>query len=81
MTDASDYGIGALVYQLGDNGEPCPVYFYSKKISKKAVERTIVEKETLAVLAILEHLRSILYGHKINIYCDNLNLTYLQVRV
>eukprot|EP00834_Sanchytrium_tribonematis_P008016 NODE_833_length_3618_cov_0.950270.p4 type:complete len:113 gc:universal NODE_833_length_3618_cov_0.950270:1363-1025(-) len=44
-TDASDVGIGAIVYQIGNNDEIHPVHFYSKKLSSTQRRNfSIVEK-------------------------------------
>ena len=38
----------------------------------------MVHNEALAVISILQHLRKILYGCKLYIYTDSLNLSYIQ---
>ena len=53
-TDASEYGVGGQIFQLDDNNVPLPVYFYSRKFSKIQLRYTVVEKEALAFIAILE---------------------------
>eukprot|EP00834_Sanchytrium_tribonematis_P007901 NODE_800_length_3823_cov_0.427766.p1 type:complete len:698 gc:universal NODE_800_length_3823_cov_0.427766:2156-63(-) len=76
MTDASDYGIGGVVFQI-KNYIPQPIYFYSRKLSESQICQSIVEKEILAIKLICEHLHTMLFGHKIIIYCDNVNIKYL----
>ena len=76
MTDASDTGIGAFVYQMVDASTIHSLYFYSKKLTDVQVRNmSIVEKEAFAIAAILEYLHTMLYGQQINVYCDNLNVT------
>ena len=60
--DASDYGIGAHIFQLDDHEIPHPVYFYSKKFNKVQLRYTVVEKEALGFIGILDQCRTMLYG-------------------
>lgn len=78
-TDASDVGIGAIVYQIDQQDQIHPVYFYSKKLTNTKIKiMSIVEKEAFAIVCILEHLRSMLLGQQIKIYCDNRNVMYME---
>ena len=77
MADASNYGIGSVVYQINKDNVPCPVHFYSQKLSDTAIRRSIVEKEALSIISVLDHLRPMLFGQTINVYCDNLNVVNL----
>ena len=77
MTDASDFGIGAVVLQRNTDGNLCPLHFYSKKLSTTIIERSIVEKEALAIISVLDHLRPMLYGQQLIVHCDNLNVINL----
>ena len=78
-TDASDVGIGAIVYQIDQQDQIHPIYFYSKKLTNTKIKiMSIVEKEAFAIVCILEHLRSMLLGQQIKIYCDNRNVMYME---
>ena len=48
QTDASDYGIGAYLFQLVDGIEK-PVDFISKKLVKSQLAWTVPEKEAYAI--------------------------------
>ena len=76
--DASDYGVGVAIFQYDDKEVPQPIYFYSKKFHGAQLSYSVVHKEALAVISILQHLRKILYGCKLVIYTDSLNLSHLQ---
>ena len=77
-SDASDVGIGAVVYQIIDDTIH-PVHFYSKKLSDTQVRNmSIVEKEAYAIISILEHLRSMLLGQQLKVYCDNKNVMHME---
>ena len=49
QTDASDYGIGAVLSQQDNNGDDHPVAYYSKKLLPRENRYSIVEKECLAI--------------------------------
>ena len=77
-TDASDYGLGVVVFQYDDDNIPNPIYFYSKKFNDAQLRYTVVHKEALAAISIFKHLRKMLFGCSIHLYTDSLNLSYLQ---
>lgn len=68
---AADKGIGAVLYQ-----ENSVLGIYSAKINRAEVNNTISEKEFLAILKGLEHFRNIVFGAKITIFIDHINLLY-----
>jgi len=71
-TDASDYGIGSVVTQ-----DDKPIYFYSKKLNSAQANYTVSEKEALAIVLTLQHLKHILLGSPILIKTDHSNLQFL----
>lgn len=70
-TDASELGMGAVLYQ-----QRKVISFYSSKFSGSTVRYTIPEKELLAVINALEYFRPFILLGEIHIYTDPLNLTH-----
>lgn len=70
-TDASDYGIGALLTQTIDGVEH-PIAYMSKSLSAAERNYSITEREALAVLAAIEHWRCYIdNGLKFTVYTDH----------
>ena len=53
--DASDTGLGAMLCQKDDLGESHPIAFFSKKLNEPQRKYSTIEKETLALIAALNH--------------------------
>jgi hypothetical protein len=76
-TDASDYGIGACLYQVIDN-KPQPIEFFSKALHGAQLRWSTTEKEAYAIFASLkkwEHL--LISGPRFTIRTDHQALVYL----
>ena len=71
-TDASDFAVGAVLIQ-----DDCPVYFFSRKLSGAQCNYTVSEKECLAIVWALDHLRHVLVGSEITVFTDHSNLSFL----
>lgn len=75
-TDASNYGIGALLSQTTDGVEH-PVAYMSKSLSSQERNYSITERETLAVIVALEHWRCYLEnGQTFKVYTDHAALKW-----
>lgn len=75
-TDASDYGVGAMLTQTVDNVER-PIAYMSKSLTGAEKNYSITERETLAVLTALEHWRCYLEnGKRFNVYTDHAALRW-----
>jgi hypothetical protein len=70
-TDASNIGIGAVLYQ-----EHGVIGYYSKKLNDTEKNYSIVEKELYAILKSLDFFRDIIQGFQIDIYTDSKNCLY-----
>ena len=75
-TDASDYGIGAFLYQVVDKVNQ-PVAFISKSLSKVQQRWSTIEKECYAIWYALRSLEYLLRDVRFTIRTDHKNLRYL----
>lgn len=70
-TDASNYGIGAMLTQTRD-GKEHPIAYMSKSLSAAEKNYSITEREALAVITALEHWRCYLEnGKTFTVYTDH----------
>lgn len=70
-TDASNYGVGAMLTQTV-NGKEHPIAYMSKSLSAAERNYSITERETLAVLTAIEHWRCYLEnGKRFTVYTDH----------
>lgn len=76
QTDASDTGLGAVLYQESD-GLDHPVAFASKTLNKCQRKYTVTEKECLAVIFGIEHFRSYIEGTHFQVQTDHYSLLWL----
>lgn len=76
QTDASDVGIGAVLYQLHDGFEH-PIAYASRKLTKAEQKYTVTEKECLAVLFGVEKYRGYIEGTHFFVITDHASLKWL----
>jgi hypothetical protein len=57
-TDASDYGVGAYLFQLVD-GQETPIVFVSKSLSKAQLRWAVIQKEAYAIFYSCTYLESL----------------------
>jgi hypothetical protein len=77
-TDASNYGVGAVLSQIDESGAERVVSFASKVLDKAQINYTTSEKECYAIVYSLEKFREYLEGHEFVLQTDNKALTYLE---
>ena len=70
-TDVSDYQLGSVIVQNSR-----PIAFYSRKLNDAQRGCAVGERELLAIVETLREFRDMLYGMKLNLYTDHLNLTF-----
>ena len=75
-TDASDYGIGAWIFQLKENHK-YPIAFLSKTLIKEQLRWSVPEKECYAIVYSLKKWEYLLRDIHFKLYTDHKNLTYL----
>ena len=77
-TDASGTGLGAALYQEGDDGLPHVIAYASRGLSKSELNYPAYKWEFLALKwAITEKFRDYLYGGSFTVLTDNNPLTYV----
>ena len=76
-TDASDYGIGAVLSQMDASGEEHPVAYYSRKLAPREKNYATIEKECLSIKAAIQNFRVYLVGAKFTVVTDHKALKWL----
>jgi transposase InsO family protein len=76
-TDASQYGLGAVLYQEGPDGAKQYVKFASRSLVGSEKHYGAPQRELLGVLFALTKFHDYIYGRKFKLYTDHQSLTYL----
>lgn len=75
-TDASNYGVGAMLAQQ-INGDEHPIAYMSRSLTGSEKNYSVTEREALAVLSALEHWRCYVEnGQTITVYTDHAALKW-----
>lgn len=69
-TDASDYQMGAVLMQEGRT-----IAFFSRKLTSAQLKYPTIDKEMLCIVEVFKEFRTILWGAKIRVHTDHVNLT------
>lgn len=77
-TDASEYAIGACLYQLDEEGNNNVIAYFSRVLRGPERNYCITEKEALAIVSALRHWRIIILGHNITVVTDHKALSFLK---
>lgn len=78
QTDASDFGLGAILSQIDTLGNERPIVYLSRKMLDRERKYTVSEKECLAIVWAIGKLQYYLYGHTFTVYSDHQSLTWLE---
>ena len=76
-TDASDYGVGAYLFQLVD-GQETPIAFVSKSLNKAQLRWAVIQKEAYAIFYSCTYLKSLLRDRTFTLRTDHRNLLYIK---
>ena len=77
-TDTSDVALGAVLFQLDEDRNPCPIIYASWTLKGAELAYYTTEKELLAIVWALHKFRSYIMGGKIIIRTDHKALTFLK---
>ena len=77
-TDSSDYGVGAVLLQKGEDDQLHPLAFESKKLSAAERNYPAQERELLAILHALRTWRCFIDGRHYTVFSDHHPLKYFR---
>ena len=76
-TDASNHGVGAVLYQEDDNGNKKFINFASSALNKGQKNYPAMKKELFALVFALMRFREYIWGTKFTLFTDHRALAYL----
>ena len=77
FTDASNYGLGAILSQLNNEGHEVVIAYASRHLSQSEMKYSATEKEALAVVFGAKHFKHYLTGNHFTIISDARPLVWL----
>lgn len=75
-TDASNYGIGAVLSQVQE-GQECVIAYYSQVLGRSERQYCTTRKELLAAVKAVKHFHPYLYGRSFTLRTDHAALRWL----
>lgn len=77
-TDASEIGIGAVLYQRDKEGQRFNIGFYSQAFNQTQQKWSTIEQEAFGIWRAVEHWRHLLWGRSFVTRTDHANLRYME---
>ncbi|CAJ0918105.1 unnamed protein product [Ranitomeya imitator] len=77
QTDASEFGLGAVLSQVDSEDQEHPVLYLSRKLLPREAAYSTIEKECLAIVWALQRLQPYLYGRPFTVVTDHDPLRWL----
>ena len=76
--DASDFALGAILFEVGNNDKLHPISYYSHKNFTAEINYEIYDKELLVIIAAFEKWQYFLKGaqHPTTVFPNHKNLEY-----
>ena len=75
--DASNRGIGAVLFQKDDQGHEHPISYFSQKLNSAQMSYTVTEKECLAAVCAIQKYRPYVEGMPFTVITDHASLKWL----
>jgi hypothetical protein len=79
-TDASDVGLGAVLYQVDSTGKVLLNGFMARSLSKSERNYAVTKKELLAIIFALNKFHQHLWRRRFTLYTDHKALVYLHTQ-
>jgi len=76
-TDASNVGVGAVLFQQDENGDEQEIAYASRSPTGAVQNYNTTEKELLAIIWAIDRFRPYLYGVEFDLITDHKPLTYM----
>ena len=78
ICDASSIGVGAILEQLDEEGDPHPIYYWSHTLNPAERNYSTTERECLAVVLAIKQFRHYVGGSRFTVFTDHSALKHLQ---